>query len=39
MDRHNGSDAVGRFFSIAKPILEGDVTLITAREISAKRLA
>src|SRR5215472_3662630 len=30
-DRHNRSAAVGRFFSIAKPILDGDVTLITAR--------
>jgi quinol monooxygenase YgiN len=36
MDRHNGSDAVARFFEIAKPILDGDVTLITAEEISAK---
>ena len=36
MDRHNGSDAVAHFFSIAKPILDGNVTLITATEISAK---
>ena len=36
MDRHNASDAVARFFEIAKPILDGDVTLITAEEISAK---
>ena len=36
MDRHNGSDAVARFFEIAKPLLDGDVTLITAQEISAK---
>jgi quinol monooxygenase YgiN len=36
MDRHNGSEAVARFFSIAKPILDGPVTLITATEISAK---
>ena len=36
MDRHNGSDAVARFFEIAKPILDGDVTLITAEEVSAK---
>jgi quinol monooxygenase YgiN len=34
--RHNASDAVARFFEIAKPILDGDVTLITAEEISAK---
>jgi quinol monooxygenase YgiN len=36
MDRHNASDAVARFFEIVKPILDGDVTLITAEEISAK---
>jgi quinol monooxygenase YgiN len=36
MDRHNNSDTVARFFAIAKPILDGDVTLITATEISAK---
>jgi quinol monooxygenase YgiN len=36
MDRHNGSDTVVRFFDVAKPILEGSVTLITAIEISAK---
>jgi len=36
MDRHNGSAAVARFFGIAKPILDGTVTLITATEISAK---
>ena len=36
MDRHNNSDAVARFFSIARPILEGDVTLVTCEEISAK---
>jgi quinol monooxygenase YgiN len=36
MDRHNGSDAVARFFATAKPILDGDVTLITAEEIFAK---
>lgn len=36
MDRHNGSAAVARFFDIAKPILDGDVTLISAQEISAK---
>lgn len=36
MDKHNGSDVVARFFGIAKPILDGDVILITANEISAK---
>jgi quinol monooxygenase YgiN len=36
MDRHNNSEVVGRFFEIAKPILEGDVMLITATEICAK---
>jgi quinol monooxygenase YgiN len=36
MDRHAGSDAVARFFDIAKPMLDGDVTLITAQEISTK---
>jgi quinol monooxygenase YgiN len=36
MDRHKGSDAVARLFDIAKPILDGDVTIITAQEISAK---
>jgi quinol monooxygenase YgiN len=36
MDRHNGSAAVAQFFGIAKPILDGNVTLITANEISAK---
>jgi quinol monooxygenase YgiN len=36
MDRQNASGAVARFFEIAKPILDGDVTVITAEEISAK---
>ncbi|RLM27009.1 antibiotic biosynthesis monooxygenase [Brenneria alni] len=36
MDNHNGSAVVARFFAIAKPILDGEVTLITANEISAK---
>ena len=36
MDRHNGSETVARFFGIAKPILDGDVTLITATEVFAK---
>ena len=36
MDRHNGSEVVARFFGIAKPILDGNVILITAIEFSAK---
>jgi quinol monooxygenase YgiN len=36
MDRHNNSAVVARFFGIAKPIIEGDVTLITGAELSAK---
>jgi quinol monooxygenase YgiN len=35
MDRHNGSAAVATFFGIAKPIIDGDVTLVTSREVSA----
>ncbi len=36
MDRHNGSDVVARFFAIAKPLLDGEVILVTAGEFSAK---
>jgi quinol monooxygenase YgiN len=36
MDRHNNSAVVARFFGIAKPILDGDVTLVTGSELSAK---
>jgi quinol monooxygenase YgiN len=36
MDLHNNSAVVARFFSIAKPILDGDVTLVTSSELSAK---
>ncbi len=36
MDRHNGSEAVARFFAIAKPILDGEVILVTADEISSR---
>jgi quinol monooxygenase YgiN len=35
MDRHNGSAAVASFFATAKPILDGEVTLVTATELSA----
>jgi quinol monooxygenase YgiN len=37
MDAHNQSDTVARFFAIASPILDGDVVLVTAREVSSKR--
>jgi quinol monooxygenase YgiN len=33
MDRHNGSEAVAKFFAIATPILDGPVTLVTALEL------
>ncbi len=36
MDAHNNSDVVARFFGIAKPILDGDVILLTCNEISSK---
>ncbi|GJD60204.1 putative quinol monooxygenase [Methylobacterium frigidaeris] len=36
MDRHNGSEAVARFFRIAQPILDGEVILVTADEISCR---
>jgi hypothetical protein len=36
MDRHNNSDVVARFFGIAKPILDGGVTLVTSTELFAK---
>ena len=36
MDRHNTSETVARFFGIAKPILDGEVTLVTSEEISTK---
>lgn len=36
MDTHNNSDIVARFFGIAKPILDGDVVLVTAIEVAAK---
>jgi quinol monooxygenase YgiN len=36
MDAHNNSHVVARFFGIAKPILDGDVALVTGTEISAK---
>ncbi|MGX7704651.1 putative quinol monooxygenase [Methylobacterium sp. Gmos1] len=36
MDRHNGSAAVARFFAVAQPILDGEVILVTAEEISCR---
>ena len=33
---HSSSEALKTFFGIAKPILEGEVILVTAKEISAK---
>jgi quinol monooxygenase YgiN len=36
MNRHNSSDVVTRFFAIAKPILDGEVTLIQGTELSSK---
>jgi quinol monooxygenase YgiN len=36
MDRHNNSAAVARFFGIAKPMIDGEVTLVTGTELSAK---
>ncbi|TGD95504.1 putative quinol monooxygenase [Methylobacterium nonmethylotrophicum] len=36
MDRHNGSEAVARFFRVAQPILDGEVILVTADEIACR---
>jgi quinol monooxygenase YgiN len=36
MDAHNNSEVVARFFNIAKPILDGDVILVTSTEFFAK---
>ena len=36
MDAHNNSAVVARFFGIAKPILDGDVILVTSTELSTK---
>jgi quinol monooxygenase YgiN len=36
MAAHNGSAAVAAFFAAAGPLLEGPVTLVTAREISTR---
>jgi quinol monooxygenase YgiN len=36
MDRHNNSQAVAQFFATTKPILDGDVVVVTATEIASK---
>jgi quinol monooxygenase YgiN len=36
VDRHNNSEVVAHFFGIAKPIIDGEVTLVTCSEIFAK---
>ncbi|MCA6109397.1 putative quinol monooxygenase [Bradyrhizobium cenepequi] len=36
MDRHNNSEAVLRFFGVAKPMIDGEVTLVSGTEISTK---
>lgn len=36
MDRHNSSETVARFFGIAAPLLDGEVSLVTAMELYAK---
>ncbi len=36
MDRHNGSDVVARFFAIARPLLEGEVVLVTGTEVFSR---
>lgn len=34
-DAHNGSAAVARFFEVAAPLIDGEVTLVTSEEIGA----
>lgn len=36
MDRHNNSEAVARFFDMAGPLIDGEVTRVTGMELSAK---
>jgi quinol monooxygenase YgiN len=36
MDSHNGSADVAKFYAIARPLIEGDVTLIKSVEVAAK---
>jgi hypothetical protein len=37
MERHNDSGAVATFFALAKPLLDGDVTVVMANEVFASR--
>jgi len=37
MDRHNNSETVARFFDLAKPMLDGAVTVVIANEVFASR--
>ncbi len=39
MERHNGSDAVARFFAVAGPLLSAPATVATAREIAVATTA
>lgn len=36
MAAHNGSPAVARFFETARPLIEGEVILVTAEEFSVR---
>ena len=36
MDRHNNFEAIVRFFGIAKPMIDGEVMLVTGTELSAQ---
>ncbi len=36
MASHNASPAVAHFFALAKPMLEGEVLLVTGSEVAAK---
>jgi quinol monooxygenase YgiN len=36
IDRYNGSEVMAGFFGIAKPLLDGAVTLVAGPEISAR---
>lgn len=36
LERHNNSDAVGAFFALAQPLLDGEPTVVISREIAVK---
>lgn len=36
LERHNNSAAVAEFFTVAKPIMVGDQTVVISREIAIK---